>query len=138
MQKLIFIILVAASLTSCASMNSSFDCPMKPGISCESLDKVNARVDRGEIGHDEVPCQSCEKKSGCTNCSIEPTIYKNTGLKIHKEGEPLRYSESVMRVWIAPFEDKSGNYHKESEVFTIVKPGHWIDYPVRAVSDGEE
>ncbi len=36
--------------SGCAEADSKFDCPMKPGVSCSSLDQVNAKVDRGEIG----------------------------------------------------------------------------------------
>jgi conjugal transfer pilus assembly protein TraV len=130
MQKIIFIISISVLLTSCAEMNSNFDCPLKPGTRCESLDQVNARIDRGEIGHDEVSCQSCQQKRSMGSI-------KNIDLMVHKENEPLRYSESVMRVWIAPFEDTSGNYHQESEIFTVVKPAHWRDDPPHAVFDQE-
>lgn len=37
-------------VTGCAEVNSQFDCPMKPGIRCESLDEINAHVNNGEIG----------------------------------------------------------------------------------------
>jgi len=36
-------------ISGCASMNSSFDCPMKAGHRCQSLDQVNASVDQGEF-----------------------------------------------------------------------------------------
>ena len=48
-QKMLWSMTVFILLTGCAEMNSQFDCPMKPGVRCESLDQVNARVDRGEI-----------------------------------------------------------------------------------------
>jgi conjugal transfer pilus assembly protein TraV len=104
---------------------------MKPGTRCESLDQVNARIDRGEIGHDEIACQSCQQKDRLA-------MTQNKGVILHQKNEPLRYSESVMRVWIAPFEDTSGNYHQESEILTVVKPAHWADYPLHAVSKEEE
>jgi len=80
------ILLLMLVLSGCAGMNPKFDCPMKPGIRCESLDQVNDRVNRGEIG---------------------------------------RYAETVQHVWIAPFEDTSGNYHEESNVYSVVEPGYW-------------
>lgn len=131
MQKIVCSILMSVLLTSCAEMNSNFDCPMKPGTRCESLDQVNARIDRGEIGHAEVSCHACQKTQRVDSL-------KTIGVQTPKKEDPLRYSESVMRVWIAPFEDQFGNYHKESEVFTVVKPGHWVGYPVHAVLDEGE
>jgi conjugal transfer pilus assembly protein TraV len=120
MLRKILLILLITFLSGCAHLNSEFDCPMKPGISCESLDKVNARIDRGEIGNDE----------SCSNISISPPSYL-TASNIKNSRHPLRFSETVMRVWVAPFEDTSGNYHQESEIFTVVKPGAWIGYPVK-------
>jgi conjugal transfer pilus assembly protein TraV len=118
---LLFLILC---LTSCASLNSKFDCPMKPGINCESLDQINARVDRGEIGHDE-PCTRCIKVSSgsCQKCQ--------------SGSQSLRYKETVRRVWIAPFENTAGNYHEASEVFTVAKHSHWRGSPVTTITAEE-
>jgi hypothetical protein len=51
--KKLLTILLPMLLASCTNMNAKFDCPMKNGVRCESLDKVNARVDNGEMGRDE-------------------------------------------------------------------------------------
>jgi conjugal transfer pilus assembly protein TraV len=83
-------------LTGCSTLNSQFDCPMRPGIRCESLDQVNSRVDRGEIGQEML-----------------------------KTSLPIRKRETVLPIWIAPFEDTDGNYHQASEIYTILNPGHW-------------
>lgn len=122
---LIFCLVVTIGLSGCETTNSNFDCPMKPGIRCESLDQVNAHVDRGELGNEELnrtpiyitPIQE-QQNHHCTyaNCL---------------QRKPLRYDETVMRVWIAPYEDREGNYHNESEVYSVSKPGHWIGYPVK-------
>ena len=90
-------------------------------------------MDNGEIGHDsglinqstaERPARNIEKLS----VTSYPNFYQR---------KPLRYGETVQRIWIAPFEDTSGNYHQESYVYTIVKPGHWLGYPVKATSEEE-
>ena len=36
-------------LSGCSTMNDQFSCPMKPGVQCQSLDQVNAQIDKGEI-----------------------------------------------------------------------------------------
>lgn len=114
-------------LNGCAGIGSQFDCPMKPGIRCESIDSVNARVDRGEIGNGTSP-------ASISSSIVQPITYKNPPYsKIHffKKGEPLRYAETVMRVWVAPFEDRQGNYHQESDIYTITKSGSWIGAPLK-------
>jgi len=122
-------------LTSCAGMNQQFDCPMKGGVRCESLDQVNARVNSGEIGHEgtetvseKVAFHYSEQTVQWHSPSTDADFYKR---------KPLRYGETVQHIWIAPFEDTSGNYHQESDVYTIVKPAHWIGYPVKAINEKE-
>lgn len=129
MKLFILIIWLMSSLLlmGCSHMNSTFDCPMKAGVRCESLDQVNKRVDTGEIGHDDV-----------LNFSQNPTFIsqKNQTIVTHRKvQEPLRYGETVQHVWIAPFEDTAGNYHEASDVYTITRPGHWIGYPLKAMKD---
>lgn len=110
------------AISGCAQLNSQFDCPMKPGIRCESLDQVNARVDRGEIGYDDLETVNSYK----TNMDIPTTDVPN------------RVNESVLRVWIAPFEDDHSNYHEESIVYTISQPGRWVNHSKVITTRSEE
>jgi conjugal transfer pilus assembly protein TraV len=123
MMKIKFFVLILPIiflLDGCAGMNK-FDCPMKPGIRCESLDQANAQVDHGDIGHDN------------SQASIRSTRQSKIST-----AEPLRYGETVQRIWIAPFEDTAGNYHQESEVYTVAKTSHWIGNPPKEMgADGE-
>lgn len=123
-------------LNACSSMNSSFDCPMKSGVRCESLDQVNAQVDRGEIGHEDLKMTAFHQPIKSMNENTKQSLYKDAGYL--QKGEPLRYGETVMRIWVAPYEDNSGNYHQESDVYTIVKPSHWISYPPKQSRMSEE
>ena len=43
------VILQLSGLTACTTMNSSFDCPNKAGVSCKSLDQINGMVDSGQV-----------------------------------------------------------------------------------------
>lgn len=127
MKEIAIIILLTSFLCGCSGISSQFDCPMKQGIRCESIDSVNARVDRGEIGGGTI-------MSPVSSSSAQPISYKYpaySGFSSFKNGEPLRYGETVMRVWVAPFEDKEGNYHQESDIYTITKSGSWIGAPLK-------
>jgi hypothetical protein len=48
--------IITSTLIGCAHLNSNFDCPMKPGIQCESIDEINARVDCGQF---DGTCKKC-------------------------------------------------------------------------------
>ena len=96
------LLILPVLLTGCAAMNSDFDCGVKPGVMCKSLDQVNAMIDQGELGGKE-----------------------KTFDVPFKPGVPYRHSDTVMRIWIAPYEDVQGNYHQESVIYTVIKPGRW-------------
>jgi conjugal transfer pilus assembly protein TraV len=134
MKKIFCILPMSIVLVGCSEMNSQFDCPMKPGIRCESISSINSRVDRGEIGHTKSTSISVTKVPAMP-------LYKDSNIGRYQysgRGEPLRYGETVQRVWVAPFEDKQGNYHQESDIYTVVKPGHWIGAPLKETNaDGE-
>ncbi len=132
------------SLSGCADMNSTFDCPLKAGVMCKSVDQLNGMVDKGELGRDDDTGSNCPdcKKGDSKGKDAKPnspqltdfnTPYPSEG--IAQPGQPVRYGETVIRIWVAPFQDSQGTYHQESTEFKVVKPGHWIGAPVDAISN---
>ena len=117
-----FILLGSIALSACAGMHAPMDCPMTEGVRCESLDHINAKVDQGIIG----------RETGQKTALLRPI--NKIGARVLDPGSeaPLRYGETVMRVWLSPFEDTAGNYHQESEVYTVVAPSYWIGSPQKA------
>lgn len=99
----------------CGSMNSSFDCPNKPGVMCRSLDQVNSMVDHGEIGRDVGV-----RKENIGNFHPVYTLSNGETTKA-----PLRTGERIARIWIAPYQDLQGNYHDEGMLYTVVSSSHW-------------
>jgi hypothetical protein len=85
-------IFLIMTLSGCSHM-SKFDCPMKPGILCESMDQINARVDRVELRNENAPCFAL-------------SLDKN--LLTHKK----------IPIWIASFVDKEGNYHEGHYIYS--------------------
>lgn len=130
MKRLIMMTLVfanLAALTGCTTMNSNFDCPNQAGVSCKSLDQINGMVDTGEI-RGRTQAITCQAKVA------DSTEFQSFPLRTSFiPGQPLRYGETVQRIWIAPYEDNEGNYHQDSLMYAIMKGGHWIGQPVKAV-----
>ena len=116
---LCFTCFLSLFLNACTTMNSKFTCKTPDGVICSSLDEVNGMVDRGVIGG---------KKTLNKNISFALTVFPG-----FKAGDKLRYGESVMRIWVAPYEDLQGNYHAASVFYMVVKPGHWLGLPSREV-----
>ncbi len=107
-------------LSGCSSMNSLFDCPHKPGVMCRSLDQVNDMVDREVFGNKaSIPKVKTPKFSFLgSNTSSVGTVKQSIK-------KPLRIGEQVVKIWIAPYQDVQGNYHNESEIYTVVNKNQW-------------
>lgn len=41
-------------------------------------------------------------------------------------GMPIRQPPLVLRIWIAPWEDETGDLHDQSYVYTMINPGRWL------------
>lgn len=123
---IIFITIAVVTLSACSSMNGSFDCPNRAGVNCKSLDQINGMVDAGEI-HEDI--NATERDDSFNKKEFD--AYPNQ--VTYQPGTPLRYGETVQRIWIAPFEDTEGNYHQDSVMYAVVKGGHWIGSPVKSI-----
>lgn len=117
------------SLSGCSSMNSSFDCPNKAGVTCKSLDQINTMVDNGQIQGRTSTGGTWSTMQTTSNSGDFQTFPSTSAYKV---GEPIRYGETVQRIWIAPFEDTDGNYHQDSTIYSVMNHGHWIGHPVKA------
>jgi conjugal transfer pilus assembly protein TraV len=120
---------------ACSNMNSSFDCPNKAGVNCKSLDQVNGMVDSGQLRGRAAFSEPSEPVATAKVAVIADNMeFASYPLKTDfRPGQPLRYGETVQRIWIAPYEDTEGNYHQDSMMYTILKDGHWIGQPVKAI-----
>lgn len=123
MMKSIYKLMILAScistLTACADMNSDFSCPMKPGVSCESLDSVNSRVDRNDYSD----------SNGQTALPIEniqaPILVNNSAAGARYPRSPLRASDRVLPIWIGSYVDDNDNYHSGEYIYTVIGSPHW-------------
>ncbi len=139
--KSFFALGMVSLLSGCADLNAHFDCPMKPGINCKRVDEINTMVDRGDLTA-QGPMPHCHG-GGCVdtvnndalNADLPVTPYPISAIN---NGDPLRYGETVLRIWVAPYEDTQGDYYQPTVLYRVVKPGHWIGGPVKALTNNEE
>lgn len=141
---------VGLLLTGCTGMSSDYGCSVSPGVPCTNMDQVNNRVDQGTIPgeNSDADTDSVEQTSSDsegandnTNSNI-PSSYGNYSTPypggVMANGEPIRYGETVMRIWIAPFVDSSDNYHQPEDIYTVIQKGHWIGDPPKAILPEDE
>ena len=41
-------------------------------------------------------------------------------------GMPIRQAPRILRVWVAPWEDDSGDLHDQKFFYTVVNTGNWL------------
>lgn len=128
--RLMGMILGASLLTGCAGMNSNFDCKQVggDGAGCVSMDQVNQMISQGDFNNNN-PAGSASKAPAA------PVAISAYDAPTPMPGEPVRYSETIQRIWIAPWQDAAGNYHEPSFVYTVLAPAHWVGIPVNSVRD---
>ena len=147
------------SLAGCASTNGSFGCPSTGTTMCKRLDEVNKMVDEGKISakekNEKGPIDQAQSNSLAPSASNIPNdseqhTFNNSSDRDsdaiatdgtfnnfsepfadqYQPGEPLRYGETVMQVWIAPHTDKEDVFHQASVINMVVQDGQWIGDPV--------
>ena len=123
----IFIAAIVILFSGCAGMNSDFACNGKSPQMCQPIDNVNKVAEEGVFTN-----------NSNNNVVINNTQYENVSLSGYtlptpQPGEPIRYGESVQKIWIAPFEDSHDNYHESSYLYTVINKSHWVGTPAKEI-----
>lgn len=139
--KIIFVMLslgaVTTGLTGCAGMNSTFSCNAKAGDSCMPVDLINMQAEAGVFNR-EVSSNKHEPLSSPSTTQVASTFNTADVIKTALPGKPIRYRETVQRIWVAPFEDTMGTYHESSYVYTVLKGSHWLGFSPEKVNASNE
>ena len=126
-----FISLVGLSLSGCSTTSESFDCKAGHGVGCRSISEVNRMVDRGHLGslaESDVPLtKDRQSKLPFEPASPSTPVISTGPLPVEYPGNLVvhRMPEEYLRVWVAPYQDRYGNFHEGSVVHTVLKPGYW-------------
>ncbi|HVV69605.1 MAG TPA: type IV conjugative transfer system lipoprotein TraV [Gammaproteobacteria bacterium] len=124
-----YVSLLFLFLTGCTGLNSNFSCPLQPGVQCNSLDQVNTMIDQGKIG-----AKSTGNSNALTTVPSQSVLSANLPTAF-ANFVGMRYPETVMRIWVAPYQDQDGNYHQPGALYSVVKPGRWVNNPVLATDN---
>lgn len=123
---------LALTLAGCSTMTGldgqgKFSCKAPDGIACASLSGVYANALQNNL-----PGQAR---------SVESPAGERSGEKITRpvpsSGEPIRSTQKVRRVWLAPWEDDEEVLHDQAYVYLVVDPGRWqLEHTRRNAGDG--
>lgn len=131
--RLVASIAAMASLVGCGTMSgldasSSFSCKAAPGVSCQSISGVHQNANAGNLPfqqEENAPKVAAgEKKSYGTPRADSKISPKD--MNAQYSGMPVRQPPLVLRVWMAPYEDDSGDLHDQTYFYTMVHSGKWM------------
>lgn len=105
-------------LSACTSNNDLFDCPAGKGMGCKSISEVNLMVEQGHFG-------KLDDEETAPLKTLAPVAMDFEEISQTSTHNIERVPEQNLRLWIAPFQDESGNFHEESSIHTVVRQGHW-------------
>ena len=128
--KKISLIILLGSLAGCAGTNSQFGCHATAGRGCMPVSVVNARANAGyytEVGPDGKE-ESLSVNHRSAYLSDKTAFYL---------GEPIRTSEKIQRIWLAPYQDVSNNYHEQSVIYAVLDKPHWAGKPSKEIKETE-
>ena len=115
----IFIIIAIIALTGCAE-KSRFDCPYGKGPSCLSMSEIDKHIKVGGA----TSKSSCSKES-CSKRTAKPSSTVAAQVVQHDANPAQRIPETVLQMWVSPYEASSGIYYQASYANIIVKDAAW-------------
>jgi hypothetical protein len=118
--KKIICILVCVILSGCAE-KSRFDCPYGKGPSCLSMSEIDKHI---KVGATTSSKSSCSKAS-CGKKAAKPEAVVAAHSMQHDASPAQRIPETVLQMWVSPYEASSGIYYQASYANIIVKDAAW-------------
>jgi conjugal transfer pilus assembly protein TraV len=103
-----------------------FSCKAPDGISCASLSGVYANAVQNNL-----PGQRATTEAAKGQQSLQKIARQTPS-----SGEPIRSTQQVRRVWLAPWEDDEEVLHDQSYFYLVVDPGQWqVEHSRRKASE---
>ncbi len=130
---------LVSGLTACGSMSglggsSEFQCSAPTGIPCRSVGAVDHAVQTGKLRPNTEPVGEREirqapQPSKGTQAPLEGMRMRPALLSAEDAEAGLgaiRTEPTVIRIWIAPYEDADGDLHEASRVYLQIDSGRWL------------
>lgn len=125
-------------LGGCSALNigaDEFGCKGLPeGVSCMSTSDVYEMTNNGQVPRsmdadtkDGSAIGTKNSNSHLRSRSAENDVRDNyVTNRLPDESIPIRAPAQVMRIWISPFENTTGDYVSSGLVYTEIEPRRWI------------
>jgi conjugal transfer pilus assembly protein TraV len=130
--------------TGCASLTglggtAEFKCMAPEGVQCQSLSGVYYNGEQGNLPAQRRGRQSARNEEGDITVSavdsastgVGGQFSQSSGMKLADVGVrtgfgAIRSDPTVIRVWVAPWEDSDGDLNDETYIYLPVDSGRWL------------
>lgn len=121
-------------LTGCSSLalgDDEFSCKMENGgVPCASTSQMYEMTNNGQTPAKLARKKQLEKEGkavddGTKNGQSDFVLDNYVTNRLPDEPIPVRTPPQVMRIWVAPYEDKEGDFVMSGYVYTEVSPRRW-------------
>lgn len=120
-------------LAGCSNMSglggtSEMTCAAPPGVPCQSVSGVYANAIVGNLPSQKPAGAHATEPGSSTGVASMPALAKPTMAVDDAAGSlgAIRSDPTVIRIWIAPWEDADGDLHGDSYVYLQVDSGRWL------------
>ena len=144
--KLITVGIAVATISGCSTLSMTgldaeeeFQCEAPEGVLCSSVSGVYANAKKGNLPSQQVNrnklviidddgnviADSDQRVSMPTEQYV-PAQNHNVDRNTPTTGMPLWRESRRLRLWVAPWEDGTGDLHDQSYVYVVVDNGEWV------------
>jgi conjugal transfer pilus assembly protein TraV len=131
---------VLAMLSGCSNMSglggsSEMTCAAPPGVPCQSVSGVHANASVGNLPSQR-PASAASAEAGRPSPeAFFSTAAPRKAQLLEADGEggeavatlgAIRSEPTLIRIWMAPWEDSDGDLHSDSYVYLQVDSGRWL------------
>jgi type IV conjugative transfer system lipoprotein TraV len=127
MMKSIFVLLVIAVTAGCA-VEGNYSCKAPNGVGCKSIHEVYGMSVSGALSETKsIDVEDEEEWSEARQINLSDNRGSLHAYPIKIEpNQALRSDPVKIRILVFPWVDKSGDFHDQSYIYTVVEPGRWM------------
>lgn len=127
---------LSAVLAGCTSLSgiggtSEFNCSAPVGVPCRSMAAIDHAIQTGQLtAQTTARSPDAQAPMDASVRSMHAPARYLAASAVVGEGEDMlgaiRSEPTVIRIWIAPYEDTDGDLHEASRVYLQIDSGRWL------------
>lgn len=122
------LLIMLFALSGCSLSGNRYSCPLEKGVRCLSTSEAYSQSHNGQV-----PKAVDGKQAANTVKTNHDTAKRNSSenepyhvVKVRDFAKPLRTPSQVMRIWIAPWQDKQDDLSISGYLYTEIESRKWI------------